>query len=188
MLEQLEVTIEGVTPTITHNGRMANPLDKFAKQLKEISGKRKKTDEDYAAMSEIEWRAGLYLNDKMQPCWPSECVESLIISAAKKSKEGPQAKTGLLIHGDFPIKFDGPKNVDALWADERFRLISPVRVGKAKVMRTRPIFREWSLDIVVGFDPEVVNERTLRQWIEVGGRLIGLSDWRPKYGRYEVKA
>jgi hypothetical protein len=187
-MELIEATIEGIAPTILHNGRMANPMDEYAKQLKAISGKRKKTDDDYAEMARIEWHGSLYLDSNLHPCWPSEAVEGLLIAAAKKSKEGPQAKTGLLIIGDFPIKYAGPKDIEELWADKNYRIAVGVNVGGSKVIRTRPIFRSWSLDLQVQFDPEIVNRATVMHWITVGGKLIGLSDWRPKFGRYELKA
>lgn len=186
-MELIETTIEGVAPTILHNGRMANPLDEYAKALKAISGKRKKTDDDYAEMARIEWHGSLYLDDNLHPCWPSEAVEALLISAAKKSKEGPQAKTGLLILENFPLKYDGPKNLEELWPDKNYRIAVGVNVSGSKVMRTRPIFRKWSLDLQIQFDPEIVNRATVMHWLSVGGRLIGLSDWRPKHGRYVVR-
>lgn len=186
-MKLIEVTIEGITPTLTHNGQLSDPMNKWAKAIKEISGKRDKSDDDYVAMARLEWYGSLYLNDQEQPCWPSECIESLLISAAKKSKEGPKAKTGLLIEGMFPILHPGPKAIDDLWADEGYRMRSPVRVGTSRVIRTRPIFRQWSIDLQIYFSPEVVNKANVMQWLAVGGREVGLSDWRPKYGRYEVK-
>jgi len=60
---QYEVELSGDS-LIMHNGQTADPLNPFSKAMKEISSKRKKTDTDYEAMANIEYRAGLYLNKK----------------------------------------------------------------------------------------------------------------------------
>ncbi len=185
--EQLEVTLEGLTPTLMHNGQLADPLNKWTKAIKEISGKRKKTDADHAELARLEWFGSLYLNDDGRPAWPGENIEALLIAAAKKRKEGPQAKTGVLCDGSFPIVYSGPSDAEKLWQDENFRLTARVGIQRASVMRTRPIFRDWSLHLVINFLPDVVNEKTVREWCDIGGQLVGLSDWRPKYGRYSVK-
>jgi hypothetical protein len=53
-------------------------------------------------------------------------------------------------------------------------------------MRTRPIFPEWELEFTVEYSPDLVQRDRLEEWVEVAGRQIGLSDWRPNYGRFEV--
>ena len=50
--KQYEVVLSGDS-LIMHNGRTSNPLDPFTKAMKEISGKRKKTDADLEALSKI---------------------------------------------------------------------------------------------------------------------------------------
>jgi hypothetical protein len=184
--ETLKVKIEGIVPTLMHNGQLANPLNKWAKALKAITGKRKKSDSDYEEMARLEFLGSLYVNEKNEPCWPGECVESMLVAAAKKQKEGPLAKTGMMVDGLFPLNYRGPKDGDALWKDESFRLSVRARVGQASIMRMRPIFREWSLDVAISYLPDIVNRDTVMQWCDIAGRLIGLSDWRPKYGRFEI--
>jgi hypothetical protein len=66
-LKQLEISIRGVSPLLMHNGQTADPLNTFSKQLKAVSGKRKKTEEDYAEMSRIEWHAALYVTRSIDP-------------------------------------------------------------------------------------------------------------------------
>ena len=57
-MNTLQLTIKGVSPLLLHNGQTANPLNKYARQLKAVSGKRNKTDEDFEAMAKIEFLAG----------------------------------------------------------------------------------------------------------------------------------
>lgn len=186
MYETVEFEIEGITPTICHNGQTADPLNKFAKAMKEISGKRKKSDKDYEDLARLEWEAGFYLDRDMRPCWPGENLERMLVDAAKKSKEGPRAKTGIMVSGMFPIIYQGPRDVPEMWADDNFRIVKKVKVQQSSVMRTRPIFRDWKLKFTVMFNAEIVNLSQVRQWVVTAGQIIGLSDWRPKYGQFAV--
>ena len=56
-------TITGITPLLMHSERLANPFDSLTKELKAISGKRKKTEDDLLAMARIVFIGGLYHDD-----------------------------------------------------------------------------------------------------------------------------
>jgi len=60
------------------------------------------------------------------------------------------------------------------------------KIQKNAVMRCRPIFKEWSLNFEVLYFPDQVNTHTLEQVIDICSYSVGLYDWRPKYGRFEV--
>jgi hypothetical protein len=185
---EIELNIVGVAPTVMHNGQLADPLNRFAKALKAITGKRKKTDDDYEEMARLEFLGGLYVDTNGNPCWPGECIESMFKSAARMSKLGKQVERGLWCNGDWPLAYKGPKDADALWADERFRLtVGAKNPGSgSRIMRTRPIFRDWSLSFVIQFDPECLNESQVREFCETAGKYVGLSDFRPRYGRFAL--
>lgn len=61
--------------------------------------------------------------------------------------EGPQARPGLVCEQNASLIYDGPRDPNALWADESFRFEKMVSVSRAKFMRTRPIFRTWGLTL-----------------------------------------
>jgi len=92
MTQKLNVRLTGLNGTIMHSGQMADPLNKFAKQLKALSGKRKKSDEDLEAMAKIEFLGSLYVDEDGHIIWPGENIEAMLVSAAKKQKEGQIAK------------------------------------------------------------------------------------------------
>ncbi len=102
-------------------------------------------------------------------------------------KKGKQAAAGLFVLDNFLLEYDGPTDPSELWEDERFRFRVAVKVQQSKVMRTRPIFDEWAANVQVSFNPDLVDEREVIQWMEVAGREVGLMDWRPKYGRFEME-
>ena len=184
--KQYEVVLSGDS-LIMHNGRTSNPLDPFTKAMKEISGKRKKTDADLEALSNIEYQAGLYLNEQEQVIVPSRVLESVLVEGAKKSKEGKLALSGMFVDTDAILEYHGgPMTVEELTASPEHRLCVAVRVGMAKVMRTRPHFKDWTCKFKVSVNDQVANASQLKRWVEDAGSYVGIGDWRPRHGRYEL--
>lgn len=178
--------LEGSAPFIQHNGQTADPTNKFAKLLKQVSSKRSKTDADYEEMARIEFMAGLYM-DTSGPVIPSFMVDALVIAGAKKSKEGQMAKSGCFCLEHAKLEYDGPRADTELWADERFRFSAIVRVGTARIARMRPIFRDWSASVTLNVDDGVINVARVDDWLAAAGTQIGVGDWRPQYGRFTAK-
>jgi len=185
MWNEIEYTLKSEAPLIMHNGRTADPMDTFTKALKQISSKRKKTDADFEEMAHIEFLAGLYMT-KDGPCLPQKVIEATIISAAKKLREGQLVKSGLYCPKIALLEYDGPRDAEALWQDERFRFSSLVRVQSARIVRMRPIFEEWQALITLCYEESLVNGDQVNEWVKIAGTQIGFCDWRPRYGRYSV--
>jgi hypothetical protein len=185
MYQSCKASIRGVAPLIVHNGQLADPLNPFAKALKEVTSTRKKTDDDYERMAEIEFRGGLYVDEAGSPVIPGESIEAALVEGAKKNKLGKVAKASIIVDGNIPIIYDGPRDADSLWSDPKFRKTVAVRVGTARVMRTRPIFYDWSLKFEIQFLPDQINKREVAQILESAG-MCGLGTWRPRFGRFQV--
>lgn len=189
-MKELRFAIKGVAPLLMHNGRLADNNDPYARAMKEISGKRKKTEADYEEMSRLEFLGSLYLNENEAPCIPGRVFEASIIGkggAARKERMGKEAAIGVWVMDDAPLEYEGPKDQDELWENKRFVSKELVRVQQARIMRTRVLFRKWSAQIRLEFDPEMVNEEDVRRWVEVSGSQVGLMDWRPRCGRFAVE-
>jgi len=183
---QYEVELAGDS-LIMHNGQTADPLNPFSKAMKEISGKRKKTDSDYEAMANIEFKAGLYVDAKNNVIIPSRVLESVLVEGAKKSKEGKLALSGMFVDTDAAFTYEGyPMTIDELMDSPEHRLCVAVRVGMAKVMRTRPHFKDWTATFKVSLNTDVANENQLKRWVDDAGAYVGIGDWRPRHGRYEI--
>lgn len=184
---QFECELSGDS-LIMHNGQTADPLNSFSKAMKEISGKRKKTDADFEALANIEYQAGLYLNNKGQVIVPSRVLESVLVEGAKKSKEGKLALSGMFVDTDGILEYEGgAMSVKDLVASPDHRICVAVRVGMAKVMRTRPHFKNWKTKFRVSINEQVANEAQLKRWLEDAGSYVGIGDWRPRHGRYELE-
>lgn len=188
-MKSLTFRIIGESPLLLHNGRLSDPLDPFVRKIKAISANRAKKDADYEKMAKLEWEGGLYLLDG-KPCIPSEMIEAALIGkggAARKVKMGKQAAAGLFVPDHAPIEYDGPTDLKELYADKRFVHRAKVKVQANSVMRTRPVFLEWGAIITVCYNPDLINERDIIQWMQVAGEQIGIGDWRPKFGRFSAE-
>lgn len=188
MIEKLSFKIQGVSPLIMHNGLLADPSNEWTRAVKEISSKRKKTDSDYEEMARLEWMGSLYLK-KGEPCIPGYVLEGALIGkggAARKQRMGKQAAAGVYVTKDFLLEYDGPRSQSELWAVAEFQFRMPVVVKGARIIRTRPIFDEWGATVEVEVDTDLVNTDDVILWMDIAGREVGLMDWRPKYGRFEV--
>ena len=183
--QTLKYQLTSSAPLLMHNGQMANPTNKFAKSMKQISSKRAKTDADYEEMARIEFMASLYMAPD-GPVLPSYVLDATLINGAKKSKEGMSAKSGAFCLEHARIDFDGPRTVEGLWADERFRHVALVRVGTARVARTRPLFTEWTAIVSVNIETTIVNPARVDDWFTIAGTQVGIGDWRPQHGRFQA--
>jgi len=185
--QSLKFHIEGIAPLLMHNGQLANPLNPLVKEMKTLTGQRKKTDEVHLALSRLEFRAGLYLNSKGEVIITSDVLESCLIEGAKKSKLGKQFKSAVAIHEDSILNYGKKLTVDELWErSAEFADVRGVKVGTSRVMRTRPIFRNWSLKFTALYDDEQINAENLLQAVTDAGTQVGLCDYRPKYGRFQI--
>jgi hypothetical protein len=172
-------------PLLMHNGQIANPLNKWAKKMKQVTSKRVKTDADHEELARLEFLASLYMIES-GPVIPAEMVDATLINAAKKSKEGMSAKSALFCAEHAPLEYDGPRTADDLWSNEDFRHSAIVRVGTARVVRTRPVFSSWSTVVKINIESSVINPSRIDEWFTIAGTLVGFGDWRPRHGRFDA--
>jgi len=186
MYQTIDFHVRGVAPLLMHNGQLANPMNSIAKAMKAITSKRKKTDEDYAALANLEFMGGLYTDEQKRPVLPGEVIEGTIVAGAKKTKKGKDAKSAIIVDGNFPLIYDGPKTADGLCGEERFRYVAGVVVGQSRIMRTRPMFKTWECKFTVHYLDDVLNPQEVTDFVETAGRVAGFGDGRPRFGRFEV--
>lgn len=179
------ITLTSAAPLLMHSSRLANPLDPATKALKKVTGKQKKTDDDHEEIARLEHAASLYWDDDAGPYLPSDNIWRCLYDAAKKSKMGPRIKEGIVFPEEVnPISYTGPRTIDGLWKDGNHRLVVSAKVGMQRVMRCRPMFREWKADAEGILDPNVLDLADLITIADTAGVVIGIGDWRPRYGRF----
>jgi hypothetical protein len=187
-VEDLTLIISGVAPLVVHSDRGVNPADPLKREIAKYTGKRKKTDEDHETISRLEFEMGLYWSDDFGPVMPVANVKKCLYEAAKKSKEGPKVKEGLLeMESIVPILYDGPRTIQGLYA-EKDKYVYEVSVGVMgkRTMRTRPRFPEWMLEVPFIIDTERLDATDFLRFAETAGRYVGLCERRPMFGRFDV--
>ncbi len=116
----------------------------------------------------------------------------MIETAARKTKQGPLVREGLMIESvrfGYDVERYG-KDLGKLSKTTQF--VAPVVVSRQRILRTRAMFDcPWSVVGIADVDPELVDKDKLTAWLALGGRRVGLGDWRPEksghYGRFDVE-
>ena len=188
-----EVSIRGLGGIIMHNG--AAGLDtRSPANLEKASIARKKgsnrTEVDDARLRELECQTSLWLDMDGAPTIPEGAIRAMIETAARKLKQGPQVREGLVVERvqgfEYPTAMG--QTVEELGKSAQFTV--GVVVQRNRVLRTRARFEPWACTFTLDVDPELVDREQLDSWLDIGGRRIGLGDWRPEksghHGRFDV--
>jgi len=189
----LTITLTGTCPMLQHNGRLANPIDPHTRALKALTAKRTKTDDDLVEIMVTEARGGCWETPDGQLGLPTAAVWRSIYDAAKAFKLGEQIKRSLLFadptHVDALIIDGDTHDCDVWLKDDNHIDYRPVKVKTSKVMRARPLIPTgWQSTHTFDLLDDVMDARDLIPVLERAGRLVGVGDWRPTYGRFAVDA
>jgi hypothetical protein len=188
-MQKMRFKIKGVAPLLMHNGDAANPRGQYSAKLKELNAKRKKTEETLDELLYYQYLSGLYVDGRGRPCVPGHVIEATLLNAAKKTREGQLAKEAMFCTGDWPLTYKGPKAAKELARSDDFRLDCMVRIPPrtgARVLSTRPKFEKWELEFVVTFNSAKIDDSKLVGFVREAGESVGLCDWRPRFGRFDV--
>jgi hypothetical protein len=186
-MEQLKIRITGTSPLMMHSDRLANPLAPETKAHKELTAKRKKTDDDYLAIARSEFVAGAYWTQAEGFFIPGQNFDATFLAGAKLQKLGTHWKRGaLVLENKVKLLHDGPTTPDRLWEDPAHVDCRGVKVGAVKIMRYRPIFLSWAAELTVSLNADVLSIGEAKKAIEDAGALIGVCEYRPRFGRFEV--
>jgi hypothetical protein len=189
-----DVEIRGLRPIIHHSGTGIDPkhpanIEKSA--LARITASNR-TEDDEARLAELECQVALWLDEDGRPTIPAAALRSCIETAARRLRQGPQVREGLVVDRVHEFRYD----VDR-YGDELTRLVQTTqfRIGvvvqRQRILRTRAMFEPpWGCRFTLDCDDELVDQQQLEAWLDIAGRRIGLGDWRPEksgdYGRFET--
>ena len=176
----------GVTPLLCHNARLVNRNDPISKRMSEITSKRGKTEADLEELDKLEFVGGLYLDPSTKaPSVPATMLYAALLRGARRHKEGKLVEAGVSFPQEFyPLEYDGPKDWEALFEVmdnlglRRFVDQRSVTISRSRIIRTRPIFREWALDVSVRFNPDVLDGALLLKYLAEAGVSQRLGDAR----------
>lgn len=169
------VTVVGAADFLFHRWN-AEAVDEKAKAAKNSKGKKTDDVESY-----------VYRIENGDLAIPGEYMRGAIINAAKFRQDPRSPRKSAMdlfkaaIVVTTPLATLGVKEWDYL--DKR-----RVMIQRAGINRVRPAMRagwEVTFDLLVML-PEYIDTNALRETIESAGRLIGLGDFRPTFGRFGI--
>ena len=121
---------------------------------------------------------------------PTRNIHACLRDSAKRVKKGKIVDQAIVFENEAEkiiFEFDGEKNdLKALFDSGQFMDRRSVGNQKNRVMRTRPRFNEWELHFKLAFDETSLSRRELLDILQSAGRYIGLGDYRPTFGRFEI--
>lgn len=184
---KIRFELRGTSPLLCHNAQLADPDNDFSRRIAEITGKRKKTEEDRKAISRLEWFGGLYVQNGSGPVVPTANIRKCLIEAGKVTKQGKQVGRAIAF-GDLhvPIAYEGPRDIEQLSKRDEFYNRASVGIGANRTMRTRPCFPQWAVVADALLLEDIMDLVDLELIVERAGLAEGLGDNRVNgYGRFE---
>jgi hypothetical protein len=179
--------LEGTSPLLMNSGEVDRDSELYRAYFL-LGQKKRKTLEDEARLRELEWELRLYLDAEIGPYIPGKNVKEMIRSAATKWRRGEDIKRSLVVVPyRIPLLYDGPRDQAGLWADgyRYTAMVSNAGFGSGRVLRCRPMFQTWALDVELAYDPEDIDADFLSVSIE-RTQKFGLGDFRPEFGSFNA--
>lgn len=187
-MEHLKIRVTGATALMMHADTLANPLAEVTKAHKELTSKRKKTEDDHLAIARSEFIAGCYWTAADGFFVPGQNFDATFLGGAKLQKNGVRWKRGVLVlENRVKLRHDGPDTPEQLWEDPAHVDCRGVKVGTAKLMRYRPVFLDWAAEMTLAINTDVIDVQEVKKAVEDAGALIGVCEYRPRFGRFEVQ-
>lgn len=176
----VNVTIRGVAPMLMHRWNSESIEEKATGPRGSL---QRKTDD----VESYVWR-----NEQGYICLPGEYVRQSILGASKRISDPTNVKkrawelfkASIICTSELaPILVDGKACKEWEVLDRR-----RVKVNQAGITRSRPAFlKGWTAEFTfVNLCPELISYDLLLDRLVSAGRLDGVADFRPTYGRYNV--
>ena len=169
------VTVQGSADFLFHRWN-AEAVDEKAKAAKNSKGKKTDDIESY-----------VYRTESGELAIPGEYLRGAIINAAKFRQDPRSPRKSAMDLFKAAIVVTTPLAtlgvVDWDYLDRR-----RVMIQRQGINRTRPAMRAgWTAEFhLLVMLPEYVDYNALRETIESAGRLVGIGDFRPTFGRFGI--
>lgn len=172
---EVEITIHGTADLLFHRWNVEG-LEAQGKAAKGSMSRKSDNIESY-----------VYRNDDKEICIPGEYLRQSIITAAKfrQDPRSPRKSAMDLVKAGIvsliPLANLGKTHWDY---EHKCR----VMVQRAGITRTRPAIKsgwEATFELLINL-PEYISMEMLNAMTSDAGRLVGIGDFRPTYGRFQV--
>jgi hypothetical protein len=133
----------------------------------------------------------LYYNEEVGPYIPGVNVETCLRHSGVISKDGKNVTRAVVVLAEaLPIQYPGRngrvQTIQELW-DGNYKDYRRVGNQSNSVMRSRPMFPAgWQLDVPIALETTILDREQFALIAHRAGLMIGLGDYRPRFGRFEV--
>ena len=142
----------------------------------EIAAKKgfNRTVVDEEKLRQLDCETSLWLDESLAPTIPPSAIRAVIESGARKLRQGPLVREGLVVVAVESFDYDRDRYGTTLEElSKTTQFTTAVVVQRSRILRTRARFDEWSSAFVVDVDDELVDQAKLDHWLDIGGRRIG---------------
>ena len=191
-MQTLNIRVTGINSLLTNNPQTTDPLNVYAKEMKKITAKRNRQDEDYLNMRKLEMEAKLYFDEDgvfVPSTWLTAAIAGNSWNTIKVKKADIRSSV-------FPttdklrLNYRGKENVKTMTDvahNESFQHIQPLRQGQVRVVKATPKFDDWSFDAELEYDPAIIDEDALLRVLTRAATYGGFGDFRPTFGRASIE-
>jgi hypothetical protein len=170
-----KITVEGTAPLLFHRWN----VESVAEKAKAAKGSRAKKEDDVESY--------VYRNDADELCLPGEYLRQALIHAAKYMQDprSPRKSAMDLFKAGIVVQTELASLGKTTWDQLDQRRVVVQRNG---ITRTRPCMTKgwratFELEVIL---PEYITREVLGVALQNAGRLVGMGDFRPTYGRFQV--
>lgn len=198
---QQKFRIEGVSGLLMHSVDGVRTDTEIARKIAILAKKKasSRTEAENQALIQLECAKSVWSDDpskpieEQRPVVPERVIRAVIETAARKFKEGPEVREGLVVTNT-QFEYDVDRYGESI-ADisTTAQFTTPVVVQRSRIERTRALFEPpWSVVVEIDTDDELIDDTKLLKWLDVAGRRLGIGDWRPakggSFGRFQLVA
>lgn len=172
--------IIGISPLLQNN-----PAAFIGSSDGNLAGKKEYDDEEEA-------RLRLYLDPDGNHCHPTQAFPRSMAKAVAGKKFGKMFATAAINGSVFItepfsiIEDENGKPAKDYTIDRR-----SVVIGKARVLRCRPCWKNWRMRLALEIDTAILQPVQVRESLALAGRIKGIGDYRPEkgggFGRFRVE-
>ena len=175
-MRTFSVTIKGVEPGLL--------MHKFADQTGTDIQNPVKARTKERPTAEEDARMSAYLLSTGELYQPAEHIYQCMVKAASEFQiQGRGKKTykdlvkgGVIVTPECIPHLDGDYEIDS----------RPVVIQRARVMRHRPLLKDWELTFDIAVIDDGIPMEVLNKILQRAGEQIGIGDYRPRFGRFIV--
>jgi hypothetical protein len=189
-IQSLTVKVTGNSPILMANPQCVDRFNPFTREIARINAKKtRRTDEDYKMLADLEVRSKVHWDGDLGVFVPSTWLMAALCKNAFTLKKISKDK----IRGSvFPVEskikliyssMDRVKTLDDVVGNTEFRYNMNVKQGQVRIMKSMPIFKNWSFEAELEFENTQVDPTDLKAILEYSAKYGGFGDFRPTFGR-----